>query len=167
MRGAGAETETRNELSARCVDRVLEMTSVTGRGTGSGRKSASGRGRRAWRGSGRQEAARGSRPRSEVRQRWHRVPCVSRPRSNGISTPNMETATGPAISALCSAATGRVGGNSTPLLPQRERECCLLVLSLVSSTLPCIRQPRPRLRVLDICGFVLVCTQAFMGFLGL
>jgi hypothetical protein len=30
-----------------------------------------------------------------------------------------------------------------------ERECCLLVLNLVSSTLPCIRQPRPRLRVLD------------------
>jgi hypothetical protein len=28
---------------------------------------------------------------------------------------------------------------------QRERECCLLVLNLVSSTLPCIRQPRPRL----------------------
>ena len=26
-----------------------------------------------------------------------------------------------------------------------ERECCLLVLNLVSSTLPCIRQPRPRL----------------------
>jgi hypothetical protein len=25
----------------------------------------------------------------------------------------------------------------------RERECCLLVLNLVSSTLPCIRQPRP------------------------
>ena len=49
MRVAG-ETETRNQLSARCVDRVLEMTSVTGRGTGSGRKSASGRGRRAGRG---------------------------------------------------------------------------------------------------------------------
>ena len=48
-----------------------------------------------------------------------------------------------------------------------ERESCLLVLSLVSSTLPCIRQPRLRLRVLGICGFVLVCTQAFMGFLGL
>jgi hypothetical protein len=26
-----------------------------------------------------------------------------------------------------------------------ERECCLLVLNLVSSTLPCIRRPRPRL----------------------
>ena len=37
---------------------------------------------------------------------------------------------------------------------QRERECCLLVLNLVSSTLPCIRRPRPRLRVLDVCGFV-------------
>jgi hypothetical protein len=34
------------------------------------------------------------------------------------------------------------------------RECCLLVLNLVSSTLPCIRRPRPRLRVLDVCGFV-------------
>ena len=52
MRGVGAETETRNELSARCVDRVLEMTSVTGRGTGSGRKSASGRGRGRGRGRG-------------------------------------------------------------------------------------------------------------------
>jgi hypothetical protein len=45
-----------------------------------------------------------------------------------------------------------------------KRECCLLVLNLVSSTLPCIRQPRPRFRVLDICGFVSVCTQAFIGF---
>ncbi len=36
----------------------------------------------------------------------------------------------------------------------RERECCLLVLNLVSSTLSCICQPRPRLRVLDVCGFV-------------
>ncbi len=35
-----------------------------------------------------------------------------------------------------------------------ERECCLLVLNLVSFTLPCIRRPRPRLRVLDVCGFV-------------
>ena len=41
-----------------------------------------------------------------------------------------------------------VGGAST------ERVCCLLVLNLVSSTLPCIRQPRPRLRVLDVCGSV-------------
>ena len=44
-------------------------------------------------------------------------------------------------------------------LPQQrtsliERESCLLVLNLVSSTLPCIRRPRPRLRVLDVCGFV-------------
>ena len=35
-----------------------------------------------------------------------------------------------------------------------ERVCCLLVLNLVSSTLSCIRQPRPRLLVLDVCGFV-------------
>jgi hypothetical protein len=38
--------------------------------------------------------------------------------------------------------------------PCTERECCLLVLNLVSSTLPCIRRPRPRLRVLDVRGFV-------------
>jgi hypothetical protein len=36
----------------------------------------------------------------------------------------------------------------------KERVCCLLVLNLVSSTLPCIRQPGPRLRVLGVCGFV-------------
>ena len=36
----------------------------------------------------------------------------------------------------------------------QERVCCLLVLNLVSSTLSCIRRPRPRLRVLDVCGFV-------------
>ena len=35
-----------------------------------------------------------------------------------------------------------------------ERVCCLLVLNLVSSTLSCIHQPRPRLRVLDVCGSV-------------
>ena len=40
-----------------------------------------------------------------------------------------------------------------PHLPL-QRECCLLVLNLVSSTLSCIRQPRPRLLVLDVCGFV-------------
>lgn len=36
----------------------------------------------------------------------------------------------------------------------QERECCLLVLNLVSSTPSCIRRPRPRFRVLDVCGFV-------------
>jgi hypothetical protein len=41
-----------------------------------------------------------------------------------------------------------------PGQPLGERECCLLVLNLVSSTLPCIRQPRPRLRVLDVRGSV-------------
>ena len=35
-----------------------------------------------------------------------------------------------------------------------ERECCLLVLNLVSSTPPGIRQPGPRLRVLGVCDFV-------------
>ncbi len=27
---------------------------------------------------------------------------------------------------------------------EEKRECCLLVLNLVSSTLPCIRRPRPQ-----------------------
>jgi hypothetical protein len=45
-------------------------------------------------------------------------------------------------------------GNHAGTMPVFVRECCLLVLNLVSSTLPCIRQPRPRLRVLDVCGFV-------------
>ena len=31
-----------------------------------------------------------------------------------------------------------------------ERVCCLLVLNLVSSTPPCIRQPGPRIRVLGV-----------------
>jgi len=39
-------------------------------------------------------------------------------------------------------------------VPITERVCCLLVLNLVSSTLPCIRQPGPRLRVLGVCDFV-------------
>jgi hypothetical protein len=34
----------------------------------------------------------------------------------------------------------------------RERECCLLVLNLVSSTLPCIRRPRPRLILVSLHG---------------
>ena len=39
---------------------------------------------------------------------------------------------------------------SHPEAGPAERECCLLVLNLVSSTLSCIRQPRPRFRVLDV-----------------
>ena len=34
--------------------------------------------------------------------------------------------------------------------PRVKRECCLLVLNLVSSTLSCIRQPRPRLEPLSL-----------------
>jgi len=30
-------------------------------------------------------------------------------------------------------------------MAQPQRECCLLVLNLVSSTLPCIRQPQARM----------------------
>ena len=38
-----------------------------------------------------------------------------------------------------------------------ERVCCLLVLNLVSSTLSCIHQPRPRLVKLDIlCGLAAI-----------
>jgi hypothetical protein len=33
-----------------------------------------------------------------------------------------------------------------------ERVCCLLVLNLVSSTLPCIRRPRPRLTFIGVTG---------------
>jgi hypothetical protein len=58
-------------------------------------------------------------------------------RSNRISTPNMETAMGPVISALCSAATGRVGSNGTPLLPQRrERHNAILGEKTGTSSLP-------------------------------
>jgi len=46
------------------------------------------------------------------------------------------------------------GSSSCPRWVAGERECCLLVLNLVSSILPCIRRPRPRLRVLDVRGFV-------------
>jgi hypothetical protein len=35
-----------------------------------------------------------------------------------------------------------------------ESVCCLLVLNLVSSTHPCIRQPGPRIRVLGVCDLV-------------
>jgi hypothetical protein len=48
----------------------------------------------------------------------------------------------------------RLGWRDSHALLVRERVCCLLVLNLVSSTLSCIRQPRPRLLVLDVCGFV-------------
>jgi hypothetical protein len=52
-----------------------------------------------------------------------------------------------------SFASGR--GHGLPLgMPHFASVCCLLVLNLVSSTLSGIRQPRPRLRVFDVCGFV-------------
>jgi hypothetical protein len=58
------------------------------------------------------------------------------------------------IVATSAGMRGISGLRQTSTPRPAERECCLLVLNLVSSTLPCIRQPRPRLRVLDVCGFV-------------
>ena len=46
--------------------------------------------------------------------------------------------------AVLSAVKKWVGQGGKATL---ERVCCLLVLNLVSSTLSCIRQPRPRLRL--------------------
>ena len=40
----------------------------------------------------------------------------------------------------------RIFGTSQQKYERKERVCCLLVLNLVSSTLSCIRRPRPRLR---------------------
>jgi len=55
-----------------------------------------------------------------------------------------------------SSKSASTSGLSCPVLPRRlwrvEIECCLLVLNLVSSTPPCIRQPR--IRVLGVCDFV-------------
>ena len=81
----------------------------------------------------------------------------------GIEVWAVLTANGVCVSHAAAAAHGNceqgllIGLSSrmhSRSLRTRERECCLLVLNLVSSTLPCIRQPRPRLRVLDVCGFV-------------
>jgi hypothetical protein len=64
------------------------------------------------------------------------------------------------VESCCSIRTTRSTVLKEPLgatpaqVPTREKESCLLVLNLVSSTLPCIRQPGLRLRVLDVCGFV-------------
>jgi hypothetical protein len=67
------------------------------------------------------------------------------------------------VETVCEMDICQVGGKTlgiadkvfTSLVTcQGERVCCLLVLNLVSSTLSCISQPRLRLRVLDICGFV-------------
>jgi len=58
---------------------------------------------------------------------------------------NMEADAGPAIPALCSAATGRVGSNSTPLLPQRrERHNAILGGKTGASSLPVGESGRSR-----------------------
>ena len=62
--------------------------------------------------------------------------------------------TGPAHAAAPAAGIPDVGLKGASGPATGERECCLLVLNLVSSTLSCIRRPRPRLLVLDVCGFV-------------
>ncbi len=64
--------------------------------------------------------------------------------TTGYRSP-METAAGPAIPALCSAATGRVGSNGTPLLPQRrERHNAILGEKTGASSLPVGESGRSR-----------------------
>jgi len=43
---------------------------------------------------------------------------------------------------------------SRPFLSLRERVLFIGTQFSISSTLPCIRQPGPRLRVLGVCDFV-------------
>ena len=78
-------------------------------------------------------------------------PEVDRPSGAATDEPaanlNIESAIQPSSSGANSSQN--LGGVSAD-----ERVCCLLVLNLVSSTLSCIRRPRPRFRVLDVCGFV-------------
>jgi hypothetical protein len=80
------------------------------------------------------------------------------PRAAANETPRTATATIAEVRRVAQQATAAPSPahqNSPEESRQLgERECCLLVLNLVSSTLPCIRRPRPRLRVLDVCGFV-------------
>ncbi len=70
--------------------------------------------------------------------------------SSGCSSPNTRSA--PLMREMRSSANAKLTSRTPPRRISklsRERECCLLVLNLVSSTLllqlPCIRQPRPRL----------------------
>jgi len=44
-----------------------------------------------------------------------------------------------------------------------ERECCLLVLNLVSSTLPCIRQPGPSIFCSHVRTWPPVCLQSLVS----
>ena len=54
------------------------------------------------------------------------------------------------IKKQLSTRTLRSASSAQGPYAERERECCLLVLNLVSSTLPCIRQPGPP--VLRVCA---------------
>ena len=99
------------------------------------------------------------RTRAATRLRWYRrrqPPTRPGPpsarRSPSAASPSISTAGHDAYRVFPATRMRRM---QAPQEKRREcRECCLLVLNLVSSTLPCIRQPRPRLRVLDVCGFV-------------
>ncbi len=76
------------------------------------------------------------------------TPSASLPPShNGISISNMEAVAGPAIPALCSAATGRVGSNGISLLPQRrERHNEILGQKTGPNSLPVGESGRRRTR---------------------
>ena len=66
------------------------------------------------------------------------------PRNNGISISNMEAVAGPAIPALCSAATGGVGSNGTPLLPQRRERHNAILGEKTGASLPVGESGRSR-----------------------
>ena len=84
-------------------------------------------------------------------RRWGLL-CLVQMASSGHATPTAPTRTD--AGALSAAKTPASRPLNYDAARANERVCCLLVLNLVSSTLSCIRQPRPRLRVLDVCGFV-------------
>ncbi len=60
------------------------------------------------------------------------------------SCSGLDAAGGCAVVWACGSPSGEVSARGAESC-MRERVCCLLVLNLVSSTLSCIRQPRPRL----------------------
>jgi len=94
---------------------------------------------------------------------WERVgpgglPVVRSPRDRLLPAPHARFS---ATLAASLARTRKLLSSQSPLgvlqpacviVASRHRQCvcCLLVLNLVSSTLPCIRQPRPRLVLFQV-----------------